>query len=160
MHGLAIPAEELLIRAKEDALRRYQRLPHVGKIAVILRDFIQQRNVALGALGIWRKVAEPAVAPYPDPARLVHCERTDVVHADIDLAPGNTVVLHHLATRKADVHHAAAILHDGPHLRDGAEFLIGMRFENRHADFGGVRRRGRSSLRTGKRRASQCDEHR
>ena len=93
MHGLAIPAEELLVGAKEHALRRYQRLPHVGKIAVLLRDFIQQRNITLGALGIRRKVAEPAVASYPDPARVVHCQRTDVAHTDIDLAPGNTVVL-------------------------------------------------------------------
>jgi hypothetical protein len=159
MHGLAIPVEELLVRAKEHALRRYQRLPHIGEIAVFLRDFIQQRNVSLGAFGIWRKVTEPAVASYPDPARVVHCQRTDIAHTNFDLAPGNAVVLHHLATRKAHIHHAAAILHDGPDLRGCAEFLVGMRLENRHADFRGVWRGSRSSLRRGRRRAGQCDEH-
>ncbi len=147
-------------RNEEHALRRKQHLPYVRKVAVLLGDLVEYGNITLGTSGVRCKIAEAAVPSYPDFSRAIHRQRPDDIHTVIDPAPGNPVVLGYLAAGHAHVHDAATVLQDGPHLTGGTEFLVGMRLENRHADFGGVRRRGRSGLRACHRRTSQCEEHR
>jgi predicted protein tyrosine phosphatase len=137
MHRLAIPAEEFLIRAVEDALWRGQRLPDIGETAFIFGDFVEQRDVAKGSSGVRLEIAEVAGASDPDAAVFVHCHGSGGVGRSEDLAPGDAVILANHAAGGADEDDAAAILEDGPDLAVSAELVACVGLKDGDADFDG-----------------------
>ena len=170
MHGLAVPAEEQLIGAKEDALRRGQSLPYVGEAAFIFGDFVKKRNVMQGSGRVGIEIAEVAAAADPDAAVVIDGHGSGGVGRGEDLAPGDSVVFANLTARCTDEDDASFVLNDGPDLAVAAELVAGVGLEDGDAYFygwlsgqfcgrfcGWKCRRGGVRLRAGVGREGECE---
>ncbi len=146
LHALAVPAKQTLVRTKNDALGGNQRLPHVGKVPILRRDIVEERDKVQCAGAVRREVSEVFADTHPDFAALVHCKRTHDTRGNEDLSPGNAIVLEDCAAGIAEVHHATVVLQDRPDLGAAVVFLCRIVFEDGQATAEGIARRSKELL--------------
>src|SRR3569833_42124 len=112
----SIPTEQLLVRTKENSLRRRKCLPNVCELTIVLGDLIQDGDVMFHSVCVRLHVAEGSIATQPNLAGLVKRNRPNRIASSGNLAPDHPVIFNEVASRDANVHDAAGVLIDGPYL--------------------------------------------